>query len=184
MARVLGRARHDICSAGSRGQGGDVRGLFHQLAGAEGRRDRGALLALLEPEKRVRENEFGSDLTAPSLALQHYRAMRVKQVQNDTLSHFVLSCTATFSLAADCDLILTQERVESSQIYATNSPGVRPRLSSERSRQREYSQVTNLNAFEDRLDNSLQRDLVKLHGCMSLVHEGPSTELADTELRV
>ncbi|KAH8100752.1 hypothetical protein DFH11DRAFT_1885877 [Phellopilus nigrolimitatus] len=33
-----------------------------KLAGAEGRRDCGALLALLEPEKRLRENEFGPDL--------------------------------------------------------------------------------------------------------------------------
>ncbi|KAH8103670.1 hypothetical protein DFH11DRAFT_1884055 [Phellopilus nigrolimitatus] len=35
--------------------------LFHQLADADGRRDRGALLALLEHEKRVCEKEFGSD---------------------------------------------------------------------------------------------------------------------------
>ncbi|KAH8104329.1 N-acetyltransferase B complex non catalytic subunit-domain-containing protein [Phellopilus nigrolimitatus] len=40
----------------------DVRGLFHQLADADGRCDRGALLALLELERRACENEFGSDL--------------------------------------------------------------------------------------------------------------------------
>ncbi|KAH8104367.1 hypothetical protein DFH11DRAFT_1733844 [Phellopilus nigrolimitatus] len=39
----------------------DVRGLFHQLADADGWRDRGALLALLEHEKRVCEKGFGSD---------------------------------------------------------------------------------------------------------------------------
>ncbi|KAH8109148.1 hypothetical protein DFH11DRAFT_1731256 [Phellopilus nigrolimitatus] len=39
----------------------DVRCLFHQLADADGRRDRGALLTLLEHEKRVCEKGFGSD---------------------------------------------------------------------------------------------------------------------------
>ncbi|KAH8113707.1 hypothetical protein DFH11DRAFT_1878384 [Phellopilus nigrolimitatus] len=44
----------------------DVRCLFHQLADADGRLDRGALLALLELEKRVCEK--GSDLTSVSVS--------------------------------------------------------------------------------------------------------------------
>ncbi|KAH8099675.1 N-acetyltransferase B complex non catalytic subunit-domain-containing protein [Phellopilus nigrolimitatus] len=121
-------------------------------------------------------------LSAPSLALQHYRAMRVKQVQNDTLSHFVLARAATFSLAAGGDLTLTQECVEASQIYATNSSETSEFIVRAFASEK-YSQVTDLIAFEDRLDNSLQRDLVKIeHVRMRLAHEGPSTELADTEL--
>ncbi|KAH8104393.1 hypothetical protein DFH11DRAFT_1550937 [Phellopilus nigrolimitatus] len=38
-----------------------VHGLLHRLAGADGRRDRGVLLTLLELEKRACENGFGSD---------------------------------------------------------------------------------------------------------------------------
>ncbi|KAH8114031.1 hypothetical protein DFH11DRAFT_1727053 [Phellopilus nigrolimitatus] len=46
-----------------------------------------------------------------------------------------------------------------------------------------YSQVTDLIAFEDHLDNSLQHDLMKIeHVRMRLAHEVPSTELADTKL--
>lgn len=63
-------------------------------------------------------------LGAPSLALEHYRGMNVKQVQNDTLSHFVLSRASTFSLAATGDLTYSSECIESSQIYMTNSQEV------------------------------------------------------------
>jgi len=61
---------------------------------------------------------------APSLALEHYRAMNIKQVQNDTLSHFVLSRASTFSLAATGDITYLSECIESSQIYNTNSQEV------------------------------------------------------------
>ena len=50
--------------------------------------------------------------------------MNVKQVQNDTLSHFVLSRASTFSLAATGDLTYSSECIESSQIYMTNSQEV------------------------------------------------------------
>lgn len=61
---------------------------------------------------------------APALALEHYRALRVKQVQNDTLSHFVLSRSSTFSLAATGDLTFATECLESTQIYLSNAQEV------------------------------------------------------------
>lgn len=50
--------------------------------------------------------------------------MRVKQVQTDTLSHFLLARASTYSLAASGDLTLTTECVEASNIYASNSQDV------------------------------------------------------------
>lgn len=50
--------------------------------------------------------------------------MNVKQVQNDTLSHLVLSRATTFSLAANGDLTYASECMESSQIYLSNSQEV------------------------------------------------------------
>lgn len=45
-----------------------------------------------------------------------------------------------------------------------------------------FSQIPDFIAFEDRLDNSLQRDLVKLeHVRMRLTHEGPTAEIIDSE---
>ena len=63
-------------------------------------------------------------LGAPSLALEHYRNINVKQVQNDTLSHFILSRASTFSLAATGDITYTTECMESSRIYLSNSEEV------------------------------------------------------------
>ena len=63
-------------------------------------------------------------LGAPSLALEHYRNINVKQVQNDTLSHFVLSRASTFSLSSVGDLTYTSECLESSRIYLSNSEDV------------------------------------------------------------
>lgn len=49
--------------------------------------------------------------------------------------------------------------------------------------QEKYSQVADLINFEERLDNSLQRDLVKIeHVRMRVAHEGALQELVDTEL--
>ncbi|EEB95702.1 hypothetical protein MPER_05286 [Moniliophthora perniciosa FA553] len=61
---------------------------------------------------------------APMAALEHYRLLRVKQIQNDTLSHFVLSRASMFSLAATGDLTFSTECIEASQIYLTNSQEV------------------------------------------------------------
>lgn len=61
---------------------------------------------------------------ASSLALEHYRAMNVKQVQTDTLSHLILTRASTFSLSSIGDLTYSSECLESSQIYLTNSQEV------------------------------------------------------------
>lgn len=63
-------------------------------------------------------------LGAPSLALEHYRSINLKQVQNDTLSHFMLSRASTFSLSSMGDLTYTTECMESSRIYLSNSEEV------------------------------------------------------------
>jgi N-terminal acetyltransferase B complex non-catalytic subunit len=58
------------------------------------------------------------------MALEHYRIMQIKQVQHDTLSHFILSRASTFSLAASGDLTFATECLESSQIYISNTQDV------------------------------------------------------------
>ncbi|KAG6874208.1 hypothetical protein C0995_003754 [Termitomyces sp. Mi166 len=105
-------------------------------------------------------------LGAPSLSLEHYRAMGVKQVQNDTLSHFLLSRASTFSLASTGDLTLATECLESTQIYLSNS-----------------QEIPEFIIFEERLDNSLQRDIVKMeHLRMRLTHEQITSDVIDMEL--
>jgi hypothetical protein len=58
---------------------------------------------------------------ASVLSLEHYRSMNVKQVQYDTLSHYILARSSTFSLAAIGDLTFATECSESSHIYTSNS---------------------------------------------------------------
>ncbi|KDR81676.1 hypothetical protein GALMADRAFT_58678 [Galerina marginata CBS 339.88] len=121
-------------------------------------------------------------LGAPSLALEHYRIMQIKQVQHDTLSHLILSRASTFSLASIGDLTLTTECLESTQIYLSNSQEtgdfVVRAFTSEK-----YSQIPEFIIFEDQLDNSLQRDTVKIeHLRMRLAHEPISSDLVDMEL--
>jgi hypothetical protein len=65
-----------------------------------------------------------SFLGAPGLALEHYRGLSLKQIQHDTLSHFLLSRASSFSLAATGDLTYSSECTESSQIYIANSTEV------------------------------------------------------------
>lgn len=50
--------------------------------------------------------------------------MNVKRVQNDTLSHLILTRALTFSLAATGDLTYPTECLESSQIYLLNAQEV------------------------------------------------------------
>lgn len=153
----------------------------------------------------------------PSLALEHYRAMDIKQVQNDTLSHFVLSRASTFSLAATGDITYLSECIESSQIYNTNSqevsmqylekvirrfsdcPSRPPTSLFEHSRGKSIPrylvsalaclrfsscmQIPDFVDFEDKLDNSLARDTVKVeHVRMRIAHEQITTDLIDLEL--
>ncbi|KAI0054150.1 hypothetical protein FA95DRAFT_1579189 [Auriscalpium vulgare] len=138
-------------------------------------------------------------LGAPQPALEHYRLLNVKQVQNDTLSHYVLNRASSFSLAATGDLTYASECLESSQIYISNSQEVKIGNSQPASRRanvrqtaefivraftgEKYSQIPDFISFEDRLDNSLQRDLVKMeHVRMRITHEPINSELINLEL--
>ncbi|KAF8511363.1 N-acetyltransferase B complex non catalytic subunit-domain-containing protein [Gautieria morchelliformis] len=120
--------------------------------------------------------------SSPCLALEHYRTLNPKQMQTDTLSHLILSRAATFSLAAIGDLTMPNECLEASQIYASNSTETAEMIA--RAFQHEkYSQVQDFILFEDRLDNSLQRDLTKMeHVRMRLTHEPAVPETIDVEL--
>ncbi|KAH8115497.1 hypothetical protein DFH11DRAFT_1725731 [Phellopilus nigrolimitatus] len=71
--------------------------------------------------------------------------MRVKQAQNNMLSHLVLAHTAMFLVAAGGDLRLIQECAEAYRFNSVLLPDARV-------------YVHDLIAFADRLNNSLQRD--------------------------
>ncbi|RDB21137.1 N-alpha-acetyltransferase 25, NatB auxiliary subunit [Hypsizygus marmoreus] len=121
-------------------------------------------------------------LGAPSLALDHYRAMGIKQVQHDTLSHFLLSRASTFSLASTGDLTFITECLESTQIYLSNSQETADFIVRAFTSEK-YSQIPEFIAFEDRLDNSLQRDIVKVeHLRMRIAHEPITSDIIDMEL--
>ncbi|KAI0302144.1 N-acetyltransferase B complex non catalytic subunit-domain-containing protein [Russula brevipes] len=121
-------------------------------------------------------------LGAPQLALDHYRLMGVKQVQNDTMSYLILSRATNFSLAATGDLAYASECLESSHIYFSNSQETSEFIVKAFSTEK-YSQIPELVVFEERLDNSLQRDLVKIeHVRLRVSHEQITTELIDMEL--
>ncbi|KAF8798082.1 actin cytoskeleton organization protein [Phlegmacium glaucopus] len=121
-------------------------------------------------------------LGAPSSALEHYRAMHIKQVQHDTLSHLILSRASTFSLAATGDLTLASECLESTQIYLSNSQETGDFVVRAFTAEK-YSQIPEFIEFEERLDNSLQRDTVKMeHLRMRLTHEPISSDIIDMEL--
>ncbi|EGN93256.1 hypothetical protein SERLA73DRAFT_172175 [Serpula lacrymans var. lacrymans S7.3] len=121
-------------------------------------------------------------LGASSLAIEHYRAMHVKQVQNDTLSHFILSRASTFSSAATGDLTYPTECIEASQIYISNTQETAEFITRAFSAEK-YTQIPDFMTFEDRLENSLQRDLVKVeHVRMRISHEHLEPNLIDSEL--
>ncbi|KAF8559771.1 actin cytoskeleton organization protein [Imleria badia] len=121
-------------------------------------------------------------LGAPSLALEHYRQMNVKQVQNDTLSHLILTRAFTFSLAATGDLTYPSECLESSQIYLASSQETSDFIVRAFTAEK-YTQIPDFIDFENRLENSLQRDVVKLeHVRMRLTHEPLNTDIIDMEL--
>ncbi|CCM04607.1 uncharacterized protein FIBRA_06789 [Fibroporia radiculosa] len=121
-------------------------------------------------------------LGAPSLALEHYRAMNIKQVQTDTLSHLILTRASTFSLSSMGDLTYSSECLESSQIYMNNSQET-AEFTVRAFGTEKYTQIPEFIAFEERLDNSLQRDLTKVeHVRMRIVHEALVSDLIDMEL--
>ncbi|THH26464.1 hypothetical protein EUX98_g7719 [Antrodiella citrinella] len=121
-------------------------------------------------------------LGAPSLALEHYRLMNIKQVQADTLSHLVLSRATTFSLSPLGDITYMSECMDSSQIYMSNSQETAEFIVRAFNMEK-YTQISEFIEFEDRLDNSLQRDLMKVeHVRMRLTHETINSDLVDMEL--
>ncbi|KIK57739.1 hypothetical protein GYMLUDRAFT_45908 [Collybiopsis luxurians FD-317 M1] len=121
-------------------------------------------------------------LGAPTAALEHYRQLRIKQVQNDTLSHFILSRCSTFSLAASGDLTFSSECLEASQIYISNSQETNDFVIRAFTAEK-YSQIPQFIIFEDWLENSLQRDITKLEYLrMRIAHEAISSEIIDLEL--
>ncbi|KAF7440734.1 hypothetical protein PC9H_001082 [Pleurotus ostreatus] len=121
-------------------------------------------------------------LGAPTLALEHYRAIQTKQVQHDTLSHFILSRASTFSLAATGDLTFATECLETSQIYLSNSQETADFVVRAFTGEK-YSQIPEFITFEDHLDNSLQRDIIKMeHVRMRFTHEVVNSDIMDLEL--
>ncbi|KAJ6547637.1 actin cytoskeleton organization protein [Mycena capillaripes] len=121
-------------------------------------------------------------LGVPSMALEHYRIMQIKQVQHDTLSHFILSRSSMFSLAASGDLTFATECLEASQIYLSNTQDTGEYIGRAFTNEK-YSQIPEFIIFEDRLENSLQRDLIKIeHLRMRLTHEPISSDIIDMEL--
>ncbi|KAJ2932908.1 hypothetical protein H1R20_g4212, partial [Candolleomyces eurysporus] len=119
---------------------------------------------------------------APSLALEHYRALRIKQVQHDTLSHLILSRASTFSLASTGDITYSTECIEASHIYLNNSQET-PEFVTRAFNSERYSQIPEFINFEQRLENSLQRDHVRIeHLRIKLAHEPISSDLIDMEL--
>ncbi|KAF9792094.1 actin cytoskeleton organization protein [Thelephora terrestris] len=121
-------------------------------------------------------------LGAPSSALEHYRGLNLKQIQNDTLSHLILSRASTFALASTGDLTYSTECGEASQIYIANSSETSEYVVRAFSAEK-YSQIPEFIEFEDRLENSLQRDLAKMeHVRMRVFHESVNADLTDMEL--
>ncbi|KAJ7632694.1 actin cytoskeleton organization protein [Roridomyces roridus] len=121
-------------------------------------------------------------LGASSMAVEHYRAMQIKQVQLDTLSHFILSQASLFSLASTGDLTYITECLEASQIYISNTQDTGEYIARAFMNEK-YSQIPEFIIFEDRLENSLQRDIVKIeHLRMRLTHEPISSDIIDMEL--
>ncbi|KAG1817547.1 N-acetyltransferase B complex non catalytic subunit-domain-containing protein [Suillus subaureus] len=119
-------------------------------------------------------------LGASSLALDHYCAINIKQVQDDTLSHFLLTQASTFSLSASGDLTYPSECIESSQIYVSNSQDIFTLLCFQDG---DPLQIPEFVSFDDKLENSLQCDVIKLeHVCMQMTHEPINSDLIDMEL--
>jgi N-terminal acetyltransferase B complex non-catalytic subunit len=77
-----------------------------------------------EPLCACPDGQLTSETGAPSSALEHYRGLNLKQIQNDTLSHLILSRASTFALASTGDLTYSTECGEASQIYIANSSEV------------------------------------------------------------
>ncbi|QRV85892.1 phagocyte signaling-impaired protein [Ceratobasidium sp. AG-Ba] len=120
-------------------------------------------------------------LGAPTLAHEHYKGLRIKQIQSDSLSHLVLARASTFCLAGDSELV--NECVESSQIYTSNVQET-PEMVARAFVSEKYAQITDFVSLEERLECSLQRDLTKLeHTRMRLGFEAQAADALILELQ-
>ncbi|GAB1517939.1 hypothetical protein RhiTH_000995 [Rhizoctonia solani] len=118
---------------------------------------------------------------APTLAHEHYKGLRIKQTQHDTLSHLVLARASTFCMAGDSELV--GECIESSQIYTANVQET-PELVARAFVGEKFAQVPNFVEFEEKLECSLQRDLTKMeHTRMRLGFEAQAVESLVLELQ-
>lgn len=121
-------------------------------------------------------------LAAPTPALEHYRALRVKQIQNDTLSHMVLSRASAFSLSGSGDLTFLSECIEANQIYVSNTQDTAD-YTGRAFLLEKYSQIPGFVDFEDQLECSLHREILKVeHTRMRYCHEIISEDVVDLEL--
>ncbi|KAG9012058.1 hypothetical protein FRB93_002201 [Tulasnella sp. JGI-2019a] len=122
-------------------------------------------------------------LGANAPAISHYHHLDIKLVQCDTLSHLVLSRGSTFSLAATGDIGMMQECIIASEIYTSNQNDT-PDMLVKAFQHEKYSQITEFVEFEDRLDNSLQRDLTRIEYVrMKFITEKLETESLLQELQ-
>lgn len=62
---------------------------------------------------------------AQPLALKHYKHLRIRSLQHETLSHFIMDRVTSWSCANDGDLRMIHEALEASQIYQDNTLEVR-----------------------------------------------------------
>ncbi|KZT51165.1 hypothetical protein CALCODRAFT_503854 [Calocera cornea HHB12733] len=110
-------------------------------------------------------------LGASSLCLDHYRATNVRTVQHDTLSWLVLNRATTFSTCASGDISYLTECLEASAIYADNWTETGEMIT-KAFQYEKYSQIPDFLNFEELIENSLQRDLIRIeHLRMTLTHE-------------
>ncbi|KZO97767.1 hypothetical protein CALVIDRAFT_60044 [Calocera viscosa TUFC12733] len=131
-------------------------------------------------------------LGASSLCLEHYRATNVRTVQHDTLSWLVLNRATTFSTCASGDISYLTECLEASAIYADNWTETGEMIT-KAFQYEKYSQIPDFLNFEELIENSLQRDLIRIeHLRMTLTHEllnnvemlGIPQEIQDLELNL
>ncbi|EJU05253.1 hypothetical protein DACRYDRAFT_19822 [Dacryopinax primogenitus] len=110
-------------------------------------------------------------LGASSLCLDHYRETNVRTVQHDTLSWLVLNRATTFSTCASGDISYLTECLEASAIYADNWTETGEMIT-KAFQYEKYSQIPDFLNFEELIENSLQRDLIRIeHLRMTLTHE-------------
>ncbi|KAG8881321.1 hypothetical protein FRB97_009663 [Tulasnella sp. 331] len=122
-------------------------------------------------------------LGANAPAVNHYHLLDIKLVQCDTLSHLILSRGSTFSLAAVGEIGMMQECITASEIYNSNQNDT-PDMLVKAFQHEKYSQITEFVEFEDRLDNSLQRDLTRIEYVrMKFITEKLETESLFQELQ-